>query len=703
MNVNIKTKPEPVKRFLELFSTSNTEAIFIAAAVVGIGTGLGGVLFISMIEWIKDFLFNWLPVTFPTIGRGWILIAPIIGGLIAGPIIAFFAAEAKGNGIPEVMKAIAINRGKIRPQVVVAKVLASSACIGSGGSAGREGPIVQVGAALGSTIAQKLNFSESKVRNLVACGAAAGISATFNAPITGVLFAVEILLGELSIEGVGSILLSSVSASVITRAIIGDHPAFSIPFYTLTNPLQIFLHFLLGVAGAFVGVMFVKLLYLLEDKFDHWKFPNALKPAVGGLAVGIIGFSSPALLSTFNNIPADQLRAGLPIIQNIPDVYGSGYATITNALLGQMPIGLMFGLLILKILATGFTLGSGNSGGDFAPVLFMGAMAGGVFGWATEAIFPTISGGNIGLYAMVGMAAVFAAATRAPLTAILLVFEMTDNYRILVPLMAAVFTSTLIAEKIQKESIYTLKLVRKGIRLFRGRDVDVMSSVLAEEVMDKDPVTVENNMPLSELIDLFQITNSHGFPVLDDNNRLVGIVSLQDIHKVTNKDPENIKNLRVSDVVHFNLTTAFPDETISEVLLRMAPYDLSRIPIVDRDDPHKLIGVVRRNSIIRAYEIGLVRRGFAFGKLPGSPSGIATGKFFISENSPLIGKKLAALNLPESLLIIHIKRDRHIILPHGNTTLEAGDIVTVIARDGDTSQMEKFLNDCKEQKSEIES
>ena len=533
MEIQTDSPIKSIHSWINKFNWSSSTILFIAAVVVGTGTGLGGVLFINMIEWVTNFLFGWLPTHFPALGRGWIILAPAIGGFIAGPIIVFFASEAKGHGVPEVMQAIAITGGKIRPEVVVAKVLASSACIGSGGSAGREGPIVQVGAALGSSIGQWLHLSETKIRNLVACGAAAGIAATFNAPIAGVLFAIEIILGELGIQDMGSIIISSITASTIARSILGNRPAFSIPMYKLQNPFEIILYLFLGVVGAFVGVLFIKVLYKAEDIFDHWRFPNALKPATGGLLLGITGFLYPQLLVSAN-IPSAQLNAGLPILTNIPHVFGSGFSTIEAGLLGQISIGLMFALLLLKVLATAFTLGSGNSGGVFAPALFMGAMTGGVFGWVTYLIVPQLSAGP-GLYATVGMAAVFSAAARAPLTAILIVFEMTDDFHILLPLMAAVIVSTLLAEKIHKESIYTLKLVRKGIQFFRGRDMDVMSSVLVKEVMEQDLVTVTPETSIINLMHLFEATKSHGFPILNEQGNLWGVVSLGDLQRISDK------------------------------------------------------------------------------------------------------------------------------------------------------------------------
>lgn len=668
---------------------SSNLVLFSAAITVGLGTALGGVFFIHLIDWINQLLFGKLP-NLLHLGRVWLIFIPLIGGLIAGPIIAYMASEAKGHGVPEVMQAIALNGGRIRPQVALAKVAASSACIGSGGSAGREGPIVQVGAALGSSLAQWLHFSESRIRNLVACGAAAGIAATFNAPIAGVIFAIEVILGELVMIDLGSVVLAAVTASTVARALLGNHPAFAIPLFAPQSHWEVLLYVLLGAVSALVGVLFIKVLYKAEDLFDEWKFPDAFKPAVGGLLLGITGFVYPLLMG-LTSLPKDQLALGLPISENIPMIYGSGFEAIENALLGNTPAMLMLVLIFLKILATTFTLGSGNSGGVFAPALFMGAMTGGTFGAAAMSLFPGIAPG-VGAYATVGMAAVFSAAARAPLTAILIVFEMTDDYRILVPLMAAVAISTLLAQHLHKESIYTLKLVRRGISIFRGHDMDVMASVLVKEVMESEPATVPPDMPISELMETFSRTGKHGFPVVDNDNNLYGIVSLADVRRLM-VEKINIDDLTVQEIAGRNLITAYPDETLRHVLQRMAPRDLSRLPVVSRQNPHKLVGIIRRSNIIKAYDLGLVRRGFALGDLPGTPPGTVSGSYAIPRNSYLVGKTLAELRLPEYYLIIHLERHGEVIMPHGKTQLHTGDMITLISYDGDLMKLNTFWKD----------
>ncbi|GAB4530785.1 MAG: chloride channel protein [Anaerolineales bacterium] len=683
MNSALSSKREWLENIQRWFPPDIPALLLGAAMLVGLGTGLGAILFIRLIAAAEGFFYNGIPRVLPALGRAWLLFIPALGGLIAGPIIAFVASEAKGHGVPEVMEAIALRGGRIRPRVVLAKVAASAACIGSGGSAGREGPIVQVGAALGSTIAQALHFSEARIRNLVACGAAAGIAATFNAPIAGVVFALEIVLGELAINDLTSVVLSAVTASTIARSIMGTSPAFIIPLYSMKSPWEIILYLLLGIPATLIGVWFIRSLYFMEAQFDQWRFPAYLKPAVGGLLLGIMGFLYPQILG-IGFVPQTELQLGILSPSTIPRVFGSGFPVIEDALLGKISIFLLLTLIVLKIAATSLTLGSGNSGGVFAPALFMGAMTGGAFGWLVEHLFPNVTAAP-GSYAMVGMAAVFAAAARAPLTAILIVFEMTDDYRILLPLMSAVVVSVLVAQHLHPESIYTLKLVRRGIRLFRGRDIDVMSAVTAGEIMESNPTTVPPEMDINALVDLLAKTRSHGFPVVDAEGHLSGIVSLSDVRKV----PPNKMNLTVADIATKNVIVAYPDERLGDILLRMAPRDLSRMPIVSRTDG-KLVGLIRRHHIIRAYEVGVVRRGFALGAFPGALPNTAMGEFLIAADSPLAGKTLGELHLPDVFLVIHVQRGGQVILPHGNTRLESGDVVTVLSRDGDLEALESF-------------
>ncbi len=680
MNISAKTP-----NFLDRFQPSETTVLIGTAIVVGVGTGFGAVGFIAMIGYIQNLFFVGGKQALPFLGSALIIIIPMIGGLIAGPIISFFASEAKGHGVPEVMQAIALRGGRIRPRVVVAKILASSFCIGTGGSAGREGPIVQVGAALGSSLGQWLRMSDNRIRNLVACGAAAGIAATFNAPIAGVIFAMEIILGELHLGDLGNVVISAVTASTIARIFLGDQPAFAITLdFGMQHPWEIFLYVLLGALAAFAAVGFTRMLYWFEDKFDGWKFPEPLKPAVGGLLLGLLAFVFGIFVT----------RGGaLPAADNIPYIFGAGFGVIESALLGNFPFWLLFVLVILKPLATSLTLGSGNSGGVFAPGLFTGAVLGGALGKLLEIVLPGASI-NSGAFAIAGMAAVFAGAARAPFTAILIVFEMTDDYRMIIPLMTTVVTSLVIAERLMKDSIYTLKLSRRGIRIQRGRDVDVMESVRVDEVMVKEPITVSTDTPMTVLAEQFIETGRHGFPVLDKQGQLFGVASLEDYRNALSAGNEGVGDLTVGDIATRDIISVYPDQTVGHALRHMAPRDISRLPVVSRENPRQLLGMVRRNDIVRAYEVGATRQ--EEGKLQSSHSyikevsGFGTIEMRIESGSVSAGKKLSEIPWPRQAVVASIKRGKKSIIPRGDLVLEAGDEISLLAEQDVTSEVRKL-------------
>lgn len=682
---------------------SETTTLIATAIIIGAGTGLGAVFFIWLIDSVQKLFFEGGEMLFGGMGRWLLILIPIVGALIGGPIIAFFASEAKGHGVPEVMQAIALRGGRIRPRVVVAKIAASALCIGTGGSAGREGPIVQVGAALGSTLGQWLNLSARRIRNLVACGAAAGIAATFNAPIAGVIFAMEVILGELHMGDLGNVIISALTASTIARVFLGDDPAFAIPRHAMQTPWEIFLYAILGVLAAFAAVGFIRMLYWFEDVFDDWKFPDALKPAVGGLLLGVLGFAYPVALG-WGGMSASEAHLALPITANIPHIFGAGFSTIEDALLGKASFILLFLLIFLKPLATSFTLGSGNSGGVFAPSLFAGAALGGAFGLLVERVFPGATAGP-GAFATVGMAAVFAGAARAPFTAILIVFEMTNDYRLMVPLMAAVIFSMLVAERLHKESIYTLKLTRRGIHLRRGRDVDVMENITVAEAMRPAPEPVPHDLPLRMVPAMLDGARMHGLPVTDKSGKLCGVITIQDVENAARDSEQNLDR-PVTNFCSQHLVVAYPDDTVHHALERMSHQDIGRLPVVDHNKPTKMIGWISRADIVRAYERALTRRVAVQQQVQqvrlGAVKGVQIVEETVSPGSLADAKALHEIPWPEDSLIASIQRNSQVTIPHGNTLIQAGDRLTVICKQGEEDELAALLSPVTEVEGEGE-
>jgi len=663
-----------MEKIIKIINTSSKFSDIIIAMVIGISTGLGAVFFRYLINGVQWVGYTWFPGVFPGLGKAYVIIIPAIGGLIVGPLVYFFAREAKGHGVPEVMEAVALRGGKIRPVVAVIKSLASSISIGSGGSVGREGPIVQIGSAIGSTIGQRLNLSEDRVRILVACGSAGGIAATFNAPIAGVIFALEIILGEFSVRHFSNVVISSVAASVIGHAFLGTSPAFIIPTEYGVHSLWEFAFYpLLAVFAALWGVLFVRTLYWSEDVFDKWKsVPEWVQPMVGGLLLGIIALVYPRLTGV--------------TWDTIPQVYNVGYDVIEGALANKLALGAALTLLVLKLIATSLTLGSGGSGGVFAPSLFMGAMLGTVFDLGLRMVFPNITAPP-GAYALVGMAATFSATAHAPITAVLILFELTGDYKIVLPMMLTVVITTVISQHILKgESIYTLKLTRRGVRLKRGKDIDVLESVLVGEVMSHEFNIISPTDSLANFSKQLNETHSHGAVILDENAKVWGVITISDLERAIASNL-NLDETEVSQVASQRpkMLTAYPDESIGDALYRMGPRGLGRLPVVSREDPDHLVGLVRRQDIIRAYHLALTRRSEITNRARqlelDHDSNLDIVHLMVRENAEICGKDLKEIagQLPANSLLVSLKRDGRTIIPHGTTTIQAGDSVTLIA------------------------
>jgi len=573
-------------KFAKVFSLSETNILIFLAIVVGTGTGFGAVIFISLIEYAREIFFGYSADALSSLVgaaqggyKWWIAIIPAVGGLIAGPIIFYFAKEAKGHGVPEVMDAVVRKGGLIRPQVAAIKALASAICIGSGGSAGREGPIIQIGSAIGSTIGQIFKMSGGRVKILVGCGAAAGISSVFNAPIAGILFSLEIILGDFAIKTFAPVLISSVLASVISRTFLGNHPAFEVPAYELVSAWEIPLYVALGIVCGMVAVVFTRVLGWTEIFFDNLKMPESVKPAIGGMLLGVLGVF-------------------------FPQIFADGYRTIDLALYGRMAFGLMFILVFLKIAATSMTLGSGNSGGIFAPSLFMGAMIGGTFGSIANAYFPGFTG-STGAYALVGMAALVGGATHAPMTAILIIFEMTNDYRIILPLMLAVIFSTLVARHLFEHSIYTVKLASRGIFLKGGKDQAILMSMKVFEVMDRNFETISPSTPLPSVIRKIETTKESYYMVVDDKQQLHGILSFQDLRGIMSKT--NIYDLVIAeDIAHTQLVTVTPDDNLVDVRKKFALQDMELLPVLDPLQNNKIVAVLRHSDMMTVYNKRLI-------------------------------------------------------------------------------------------------
>ncbi len=658
--------------------------LIFTSMIVGIGAGVGAVIFRYLIRGVEWVGYEWFPSITTSWGKVYVVIIPAIGGLLVGLLVFHFAREAKGHGVPEVMEAVALRGGRIRPIVAGVKALASSLSIGTGGSVGREGPIVQIGSALGSTIGQALRLPNDRIRNLVACGAAGGIAATFNAPIAGVFFSLEVILGEFSVANFSTVVIASVTSSIIGHAAFGDIPAFSIPMqYQIDSLWEFALYPLLGFLAALVGIVFIKLLYASEDLFARWKAPEWFQPAVGGALLGALALTYP-------------LVSGVTW-ERIPQVFNVGYDVIDSTLQNQMTFKVVLVLLILKMLATSLTLGSGGSGGVFAPSLFMGAMLGYAFGSGVNAVAPFATAPP-GAYALVGMGAVFAAAAHAPITAVIILFELTGDYRIILPLMLTIVVATLISSRLLKgKSIYTLKLIRRGVHLKSGRDVDLMENVLVSEVMSTELDTVSHDLTITGFSEVLSRRKHRRFPILDASGKLAGLVSAGYLERAIQSNAPRATTVSEIGMHYQDLIVAYPDESIGEVMMRMSASGRGRLPVVSRSDPRQLVGMIAREDIIRAYQIALARRSELAHRVRRAkmyePEGAEFIEVQISGNDPSVGKAIreVASNLPTDCILVSIHRSGKTIIPHGDDVLMSGDTLTVFATAGATSPLMEAL------------
>lgn len=657
----------------------------VVAVVIGLMGGFGAIFFRFAIRFFEGIFFgSWHYSLNYTLQLPWYvkLIAPAAGGLIVGPIVFYFAREARGHGVPEVMESIVLRGGAIRPRVMIAKVLASAVSIGSGGSVGREGPIVQIGSAIGSSLGQVLKVTGSRLRTFVACGTAAGIAATFNAPIAGALFAMEIILSDFGISQFSPIVVSSVAATVVSRHFLGDFSAFKIPHYELISVFEMIPYLLLGILSAFVALGFITVLYKTEDLFEGFPIPELLKPVCGGLLIGGIGIT-------------------------FPHIFGVGYDTISLALTGKLAGYFMLFLVLLKVIATSITIGSGGSGGIFAPSLFLGACLGGFVGTIVHALAPTLTA-SPGAYALVGMGAVASGAMHAPITSILIIFELTNDYRIILPLMITCIISVLITTRLKRDSIYTLKLSRRGINLFQGQEVNVLRSLPVSRVMKTDFEQIRAATPLRKLMDLTVSSPHSNFFVVNDQNRLVGMISIHDIRRII-YESDALESILIAYDLMKPILHLTPTDTLDIVMKAFGEMNLDELPVVKGENGTQLLGTVAKDDVIDAYNKEVLKRDMVT-----SVSGYidSIGKFKrielmdeqvlceIEVPGAFVGKTLQELNLrsrfgTEVVLIKQYfnaekKEKQHVMMPQPDYHFKFGDSILIMCSQDSLNKIEEL-------------
>ncbi len=498
---------------------NRTAYIALLCVAVGIIAGIGSVGFRYLINFFYNLFFHFT-ISFKPVGTisniskwgNWVIIVPAVGLMIANFITEKWAPEAKGHGVPEVMEAVANNGGKIRPVVALVKIFASAITIGGGGSVGREGPIVQIGSSFGSSLGQLFKLSARETIILVGAGAAGGIGATFNAPIGGVLFALELILPEYSIMTIMPIVISSIVSTYISSLFLGTSPAFIIPTYAMISSYELIFHIILGILAGFISVLFIKSVYGFEDFVDKIKIKSSIKSMIGGLLIGLIGLISLKLFGNYF-------------------IFGVGYEFMDFVLANKAEsLALLFFMLILKIVANSLTLSCGGSGGIFAPSLFLGSALGGIVGVIVNNFIP-LSTGSIAAYALVGMVGVVSGVTGGVITAIIMLFEMTRNYEIMLPVMLCSVISFLIAQILIPDTMYTKKLSRRGIHIEFDKRISSFSTSSVLAVSKKNFIYCDQNDKITDVLDLMKTSNLSVLPVIDKNKNVIGKIRYENLYK----------------------------------------------------------------------------------------------------------------------------------------------------------------------------
>jgi CIC family chloride channel protein len=655
------------------------------ALLVGAGAGVGAVVFRYLIVWFTELFTGRADFSgagrvasphFPGLGIFFVVLVPVLGGLVYGPLVDRFAKEARGHGVPEVMLAVAERGGRIGPQVAIVKSLASALCIGCGGSVGREGPIVQIGSALGSSIGQVLRLSDARLRLLVACGAAGGISATFNAPIAGVFFALELILRDFATESFAVVVLASVTAAVIGRAAFGSTSFLNLPTFHAATPVDYLLYAGLGILAAAVGVAFTRVLYGTEDLVDRlWRGPEWLRPGAGGVLLGLL-------------------------LLGLPQMYGVGYPVLEAGIRGQYMLWFLLVLLVGKIVATSATIGIGGSGGVFAPSLFMGAMLGTAYGLAAQHLFGAAVG-PAGAYGLVGMGAVFAGAARAPITAVLIIFELTGDYTIILPLMAAIALATGVSAVLSTDTIYTLKLRRRGIDLHRGAPANVMQLLTVADAMQPIPAALTPETPLDAIIGRLATEDCDAFPVIDQHGIYRGTVTARDVEDSARDNALDVTAAilaRAVPVLH-------PDQSLEHALGLLVHQDRSGLPVIGPED-NQVGGWLTHRDVLAAYNTRLhqgVTQAEATGESsraqpsPRRPTPLPTADardapagsltrlqgyrvvdLSLVDDSPPVGQRVGQVAWPPSSLLIGLRRHNGVVTATDDTQLAQGDRLTLL-------------------------
>lgn len=646
-------------RRLRALQPSESTTLLMIAVLVGLTSGIGVWFFRRGTDLAQHFFQKVIAadVLGPVVGAAGIVVVTAVGGLVVGWGMNRFIGQERYKGMPGVIAAVALAGGRLRYWRMPLKTLAAMLSLGVGASLGVEAPSVQIGANLGSMFGQRLRLSEDRVRLLVAAGSASAIAAVFRAPIAGVFFALEIILtGDFTVSSFGVVVLSAVISSVFTQAVLGGGPEFGALDYNMGGPLEVPFYVLLGLLLAPIGVLFIRSVFWQEHLWHRVRLSRPLKAALAGVLMGIIGIFLPQLLGTGREAMIEVLN-------------GAPYA-----------LGLLLALGLVKVLATTFCLGGGFVGGMFGPALYIGTMLGGAFGVAVARIAPASVVGDVGAYAIAGMAAMLASIVRAPITSIVLVFELTNDYHLIVPIMLTTVVCVFLTERFEPLGVELRELADQGIHLQHGRDVDVMQSVHVREAMVSPAPTIHETATLVELRDYLRDQRIRAAAVVNDHRELIGIATLSDLQKAYESGEG--ETLTVGDIATRDVITALPDEPVWRIVRQMGARDIGRMPVL-KPGTRFPIGMLSRPDIMRAYNTAIARKAevqhVAEQMRLHTLTGAHVVEFHVSERSPAVNQTIRDVEWPPESVVASIRRNGRLLVPRGDTTLRAGDTVTVVA------------------------
>lgn len=633
--------------------TRGTASFLLTTVVLGVLVGLATAALVGLIQFVAQSTEGFAAWSRWGI---WVVAVTIpIGITVSWLIDQRWGPGVAGGGITETLVGMGLHGGYLPTSRIIPKLLATVAVLGTGGSGGPEGPIAYIGASLGSTLARYTGFDHDRIRSLVAAGAGAGIGAIFNAPIAGMMFAMEVILGSFAIRHLNAVVIASVTAAVTTKLLVGEDLILSSPAHALGNPLNLLLYALLAVIAVGFGLLYLRTLDITSTATLPARLPKWSRPILFGLSVALIGIVWP-----------DSLGSGQTFLSDLLRLEGAGSYVWWG-------LGLV---AIAKIATSAFTRAGGGSVGTFMPSLIIGGSIGAGFAIMMQQLLG-IDGVSTGAFAIVGMAATFATIARAPLTSVIIVFEITGNYELVLPLMLGAALATFLGEKLHPESAYTMPLLRQGITLPKSEDIDLLDTVDVATVMQPHEGGLNRWNTLAEAAEFFDVTSHHGVAVFDDRERLVGIITLSDI---TNAGGPSM-SITVADAMTRDVITITPDVPVASALARMASLGVGRLPVVDPSDPVRVVGMFRRISVVRAYEEALsMSKGKELYRERSRIRSQPGADFFdlaIDADSPLANRDVAHIAWPQDIILVSVQRGTNVLVPHGGTTIRIGDRLTV--------------------------